>query len=1686
LQPFYCETVHSLRYDIEIQSTMRKNNSNKKHQSSLRLLYTVLFVFGFTQFLTAQDTLFYENFDSSPGSKPSEWTTELESGDSKWQFVNGGGTKNPEIQGSRRPPSAYSDTVNALYFFESLGGESVILVTPPVDLEFALQPELRFMHVQREGDLGFGAAHDELRVYYKTHFDSAWTEVRKIAEYTDEVYDWTEQTVLLPEDARVPECYIAFKATTRYGWGVGIDDVRVIETDVQSRWVDEVSIYQDETAILPAGSGNNPILRVNVSVKGNSGTVALNSLDVSSLNTSDADIETDGVKLYYNYSNQDFFAATVLDTATFVSGEASFSSLNLNLPSGHTSIWISYDIKTDATHGNLADAMLQAGSINFDVGSFPASAASPAGNRLIRETVFLDDFAADRSWTLSGDFQRDRPRGLGGQLLGNPDPLHASGDTMVLGNDLSGLGSNPGDYEASVSKYTNLATSPAFDLFYYNDVKLNFLRWLNVANNDTASIEMSLDGGSSWDEIWANENNVFTDGEWKYISLDLPEAHRQSQVQIRYNLGPTTPTDHLSGWNIENFAITGNYVDYDVGPIALLAPYTGCGLSSAETVSIRVENFGPLATPANIPVRYSFDGGLSFAEDIIPGSIIREGQVDFDFAQLVDLSTPGIYHVIIETALGVDEESTNNQLDTILYVDPAYSLPYAQDFESGNDYWRVEGTNATFQYGMPVGSIIHTAASGVNAWITNLDGDYSDNEDSYLVGPCFDFSGINYPVFECSLYTHTISDEDGANLEYSLDNGQSWSRVGNMGDGTAYDWNWYNSDVISALAGGHGWTGGPDEWHTARILLDTTVFRNIPNVKFRFHFSSDAFNRVEGIGIDDIRIYDAPRDVGVVSIESPVDGCAQEIGAHVGVTIQNFGLDTLLVGDTLIVGYNLESEATVIDTFILSSNLLRGASMSYFFDEPLVVTTSGTKNIEAFTLLPDEIDFYNTSTYNDTTARTFDVAQTPYVFLPAHVYTVRPDTIVLNAYTGNPADTYLWQDASTDPTFNVAVMADGMYHVTATNAFCDYSDTTFVHLLIADVGVTDIMEPVSSCELGASVRPLIEVRNFGTDTLHSGDAVPVRYQLDAETVIEENAIMPAELLPDSTFQYRFAAASDMSQIKNYTLTAYTELNYDNSMLNDTMQSSIDVYGLTPLDLGPDTVIRAFDYTLDAGAGNDTYLWQDGSTMQTLLIDTTGRYRVTVQEGAMCANTDSVFVSMLIPDIAINTLSNPANACNLSDTEHMEFYVVNLGTDTLQVNDSVFITYQLNGGTLVNDTLYVDRQVIPQDSILFSSTGTLDMSAIGTYQFAVSAAIPTDLIPGNNNFNQDVEVYGEPTLSLGVDQVVQTRTHTLDAGSGYISYLWQDGSSGQQYVVDFYSQTTDSVYTLTVTDNNGCQASDDIKISFDLMDIGISSITSPVSACLLSNEEELSVYVTNHGTNPIVDELIQVYARVDFGQLTSVQQNISQVLNPGDSIAFLFATTFDLSGEGDHSIHCYTQFELDDDPLNDTMEVIVTHLGVPKPELGGINDTLVTSLPHTLDAGADYMSYLWNNIAGNRTYEADDYGWYYLEVTDFGGCIGSDSIFLRTATGIEDPVLPGSLNVYPVPASQFLHIEYSYEEAESLHLEIYDSNGRKIIARQFSKAMEIRETLDVSAISDGVYYLRLRSDDQMLTRKIIIY
>ena len=73
----------------------------------------------------------------------------------------------------------------------------------------------------------------------------------------------------------------------------------------------------------------------------------------------------------------------------------------------------------------------------------------------------------------------------------------------------------------------------------------------------------------------------------------------------------------------------------------------------------------------------------------------------------------------------------------------------------------------------------------------------------------------------------------------------------------------------------------------------------------------------------------------------------------------------------------------------------------------------------------------------------------------------------------------------------------------------------------------------------------------------------------------------------------------------------------------------------------------------------------------------------------------------------------------------------------------------------------------------------------------------------------------PTIDLGADTtlICDGTSQTIDAGTGFVSYLWSDGSTAQTL-----SATTAGTYTVVGTDVNGCTASDSMVLDILTVDI----------------------------------------------------------------------------------------------------------------------------------------------------------------------------------------------------------------------------------------------------------------------------
>ena len=103
----------------------------------------------------------------------------------------------------------------------SKAGNVTKLITPEIDLSTVTLAELSFMYVMRSwsGDT------DELRVYYRASSSEEWT---KLVEYTDAVSAWTTvEGISLPNLSSTYQ--IAFEMTDKFGYGVGIDDVKIVQ-----------------------------------------------------------------------------------------------------------------------------------------------------------------------------------------------------------------------------------------------------------------------------------------------------------------------------------------------------------------------------------------------------------------------------------------------------------------------------------------------------------------------------------------------------------------------------------------------------------------------------------------------------------------------------------------------------------------------------------------------------------------------------------------------------------------------------------------------------------------------------------------------------------------------------------------------------------------------------------------------------------------------------------------------------------------------------------------------------------------------------------------------------------------------------------------------------------------------------------------------------------------------------------------------------------------------------------------------------------------------------------------------------------------------------------------------------------------------------------------------------------------
>lgn len=361
-------------------------------------------------------------------------------------------------------------------------------------------------------------------------------------------------------------------------------------------------------------------------------------------------------------------------------------------------------------------------------------------------------------------------------------------------------------------------------------------------------------------------------GQWKSASININDAMDtlmvsklvSSSFQLRFGQEAYTSVnvvdpyfDQDDGYTFDDIKIAEAI--HDVALLKIVSPgLQACGLGNSNTITLRVRNYSN--TPrTNISLNYRINGGATVSQML---SSIGVGVTqDISFGTTADLSAYQDYRIEAWISSPGDNYASNDSiLDFLIHNSPVVdTYPYLEGFEDNNGHWYSKGTNNSWEWGTPDKQDLTRSANGSKGWFTSLEGGYNDNEKSYLYSPCFDISTLAQPMLSFSFINHTEDDYDFSWVEYSTD-GVVWLKLGTAGEGT----NWYNNSTLNL------WDQSKPYWHVASIPLP--VVAGI--IKIRFVMLSDVGVTEEGLGIDDIHIFDAV-DVYTGSdqtINQPVSG----------------------------------------------------------------------------------------------------------------------------------------------------------------------------------------------------------------------------------------------------------------------------------------------------------------------------------------------------------------------------------------------------------------------------------------------------------------------------------------------------------------------------------------------------------------------------------------------------------------------------------------------------------------------------------------------------------------------------------------------------------------------------------------------------------------------------------------------
>lgn len=269
----------------------------------------------------------------------------------------------------------------------------------------------------------------------------------------------------------------------------------------------------------------------------------------------------------------------------------------------------------------------------------------------------------------------------------------------------------------------------------------------------------------------------------------------------------------------------------------------------------------------------------------------------------------------------------------------------------------------------------------------------------------------------------------------------------------------------------------------------------------------------------------------------------------------------------------------------------------------------------------------------------------------------KKDSIRLNAKSGYAS--YVWQNGSTDST--QLAKTPGKYYVTVTD-FCGNIQSDTIVIFAATAASFNFLSLYTKCNkdtihvtvpshVNYTILPSASI-TYNADMITAWPSANTSYLIRATTSegcidtatfnIKVNVSdafslgSDAEICAGDTVVLKAPAGfrqytwNDTSSLTSYPVTAsgrYWLKAEDNNGCISFDTINISVKNVLKADLGADSKICPDSYiTLNAGAGATSYLWQDGSTAATFIVNKPGTYWVIKNNDKGCSDSDTIQIT----------------------------------------------------------------------------------------------------------------------------------------------------------------------------------------------------------------------------------------------------------------------------------------------------------------------------------------------------------------------------------------------------------------------------------------------------------------------------